>query len=59
VNNELKGMWKEVSMTLFQIISRQLPGGIEKKHDKHRSEYSTSQERFWSEIPKISSSIAI
>ena len=28
-------------------------------HDKHRSEYSASRERFWSEIRKISSRIAI
>jgi hypothetical protein len=29
VNNKLKGMWKEVSVALFEIISRQLPWGTE------------------------------
>jgi hypothetical protein len=33
MNNALEKIWKEAVVTLFQVLSRHLPGGTEKFHE--------------------------
>jgi hypothetical protein len=37
VNNELERMWKEVVMSLFEVLYRYLLGGTEENHEKPQS----------------------
>jgi hypothetical protein len=37
MSNELEGIWTEVVVAEFKVLSRHLPGGTDEKHEKRQS----------------------
>jgi hypothetical protein len=46
ISNEFENMWKDAGMTFFEILSRYLPGGTERNHEKSQVRIAS----LWPEI---------